>query len=240
MAVLPNTQDANKILVYIYRIFPPFCFGQSLLNIANLQLFNLLLEIEHKTKHPFDMDISGTNCCYLAGSIVVYYLLVLLLDTLEQRGWSVRTTRCCTACFKKNKNSGRKKTQQQKQLTVGNASTTSNNKNYNEDLAGEDADVVAEAVRVRSDDASDETIRIIGVRKEYGSKVAVHNLSLGIPNGECFGLLGINGAGKTTTISMLTGEFPPTHGQMLVCGRDVAANPLVVRRLVGYWCVFAS
>ncbi len=40
-----------------------------------------------------------------------------------------------------------------------------------------------------------------------GGKVAVHNLSLGIPNGECFGLLGINGAGKTTTISMLTGEY---------------------------------
>ena len=104
-----------------------------------------------------------------------------------------------------------------------------------EDFNGEDEDVVAEATRVASSESEGlDTIRIIGARKEYGEKVAVHNLSLGIPNGECFGLLGINGAGKTTTIAMLTGEFPPTDGQLLVCEKDVAANPLVVRRLVGY------
>jgi hypothetical protein len=34
-------------------------------------------------------------------------------------------------------------------------------------------------------------------------------------------------------------RYPPTEGKLLVCERDVAVNPLVVRRLVGYWCVFA-
>lgn len=37
-------------------------------------------------------------------------------------------------------------------------------------------------------------------------KVGVDNLNLGIPMGECFGLLGVNGAGKTTTFKMLSGD----------------------------------
>lgn len=40
-----------------------------------------------------------------------------------------------------------------------------------------------------------------------GAKVAVKNTSLGIPKGECFGLLGINGAGKSTTLSILSGQY---------------------------------
>jgi len=34
-----------------------------------------------------------------------------------------------------------------------------------------------------------------------------------MPEGECFGLLGVNGAGKTTTMNMLTGDFLPTSGR---------------------------
>ena len=49
-------------------------------------------------------------------------------------------------------------------------------------------------------------------RKTFGSFVAVDNVSLHIPQGQCFGLLGPNGAGKTTTINMLTGLMEPTAG----------------------------
>ena len=49
------------------------------------------------------------------------------------------------------------------------------------------------------------------LKKVYkGGKYAVRGLSLGIPTGECFGLLGINGAGKTTTLSILTGTATRT------------------------------
>ena len=51
-----------------------------------------------------------------------------------------------------------------------------------------------------------------------GKKVAVRSLSLAVPRGECFGLLGENGAGKTTTVRMLTGVFPPTDGEAFVSG----------------------
>ncbi|KAG7282848.1 hypothetical protein CRUP_020686, partial [Coryphaenoides rupestris] len=51
------------------------------------------------------------------------------------------------------------------------------------------------------------------IRKHLNKKVhAVNRVSLGIPAGECFGLLGVNGAGKTTTFKMLTGDVSPTDG----------------------------
>lgn len=54
-------------------------------------------------------------------------------------------------------------------------------------------------------------VQINGLRKVYPTsggvaKVAVKNTSLGIPRGECFGLLGINGAGKSSTLGMLSGN----------------------------------
>uniref|UniRef100_A0A7S3G9R0 ABC transporter domain-containing protein n=1 Tax=Palpitomonas bilix TaxID=652834 RepID=A0A7S3G9R0_9EUKA len=56
------------------------------------------------------------------------------------------------------------------------------------------------------------------------SKLAVDNVSLAVPRGMTFGLLGENGAGKTTTINMLTGVFPPTSGTARVCGYDIVTD----------------
>lgn len=54
-------------------------------------------------------------------------------------------------------------------------------------------------------------VQIVSLRKVYpvssGAKVAVKSTSLGIPRGECFGLLGINGAGKSSTLAILSGLF---------------------------------
>jgi ABC-type multidrug transport system ATPase subunit len=50
------------------------------------------------------------------------------------------------------------------------------------------------------------------------TQVAVRNMWLGIPKGQCFGLLGINGAGKTTAISTLCGEQTPTEGRATLAG----------------------
>lgn len=65
-------------------------------------------------------------------------------------------------------------------------------------------------------------------------KVAVGGLTLAVPRGECFGLLGVNGAGKTTTFSMLTGEVPMTRGVASIAGHDVASDMENARRLIGY------
>jgi len=61
----------------------------------------------------------------------------------------------------------------------------------------EDEDVIAEADRVIQGLANDDTIVMSELTKQYPKgKIAVDGLSLGIPGGQCFGLLGINGAGK--------------------------------------------
>ncbi|CAM9906245.1 unnamed protein product, partial [Heterosigma akashiwo] len=57
---------------------------------------------------------------------------------------------------------------------------------------------------------------------------------LGVPRGQCFGLLGINGAGKTTTLSILSGEQPATGGRAEVNGLDVATHAEAAHRLIGY------
>jgi ABC-2 type transport system ATP-binding protein len=77
-------------------------------------------------------------------------------------------------------------------------------------------------------------VRTTGLRKVFGSLVAVDNLDLDVHRGEVFGLLGPNGSGKTTTIRMLCGLLEPTGGQAIVAGIDVAKDPEGVRRRIGY------
>jgi len=57
-----------------------------------------------------------------------------------------------------------------------------------------------------------------GLRKEFGDKVAVSNLTLSVPRGEIFGFLGPNGAGKTTSMKMLLGLVRPTAGSGALLG----------------------
>lgn len=77
-------------------------------------------------------------------------------------------------------------------------------------------------------------IETVELHKRFGQLVAVQSLTLSIPRGEVFGLLGSNGSGKTTTIRMLTGLLPPTSGTAVVAGIDVVAEPEAVRRRLGY------
>lgn len=99
----------------------------------------------------------------------------------------------------------------------------------------EDEDVKAENKRVQSGQAKDDLILLNELTKEYpNGKRAVSLMSLGIPAGECFGLLGINGAGKTTTMGILTAEFPPTSGDAILAGYSVTNEPAQTRRQIGY------
>ena len=62
------------------------------------------------------------------------------------------------------------------------------------------------------------------VQKCFGDNVAVENLSLQVPAGEIYGLLGHNGAGKSTAIGMMLGQVWPTRGKVTICGYDVTAH----------------
>ncbi|RMF64735.1 MAG: ABC transporter ATP-binding protein [Calditrichaeota bacterium] len=77
-------------------------------------------------------------------------------------------------------------------------------------------------------------IRLEGLSKRFGEKVAVSDLNLTVSKGEILGFLGPNGAGKTTTVKMLTGMLLPTSGSAKVAGFDVVAEPLEVKKRIGY------
>lgn len=64
-------------------------------------------------------------------------------------------------------------------------------------------------------------LQLDNIRKEYDGKVAVDNLSLGVPKGAIYGIIGPNGAGKTTTIRMIMNIIAPDSGKIFFDGREV-------------------
>lgn len=130
----------------------------------------------------------------------------------------------------------------------------------------DDEDVIEEQDRVLSGQANDDLIVMDQLTKVFPPhKVAVNHLSLAIPPGQCFGLLGINGAGKTTTMGLLTAgtfflksfsllglscmltcncllsaEFPPTSGDATLAGYSVTNEPEQTRRRIGMFPVFTE
>jgi len=73
-----------------------------------------------------------------------------------------------------------------------------------------------------------------GLCKQFGSFLAVRDVSFSIPQGEVVAFLGPNGAGKTTTMRLLTGFVAPTSGSATVAGIDVQADRIQVAEHVGY------
>lgn len=76
-------------------------------------------------------------------------------------------------------------------------------------------------------------IETVGLVRRFGDFTAVDHINLRVDAGSFFGFLGPNGAGKSTTIKMLTGLLAPTEGSVRVLGREIAAEPLEVKRRIG-------
>ncbi len=77
-------------------------------------------------------------------------------------------------------------------------------------------------------------IRIKNFTKRYGKITAVDGLTLDVPKGSIFGLLGQNGAGKTTMIRTMLNLLQPTEGSIEVLGLDSVKESLEVRKRIGY------
>lgn len=83
-----------------------------------------------------------------------------------------------------------------------------------------------------------QAVSLRGLTKEFlpgtqRAKIAVNRLSLDIPHGSFYGVVGRNGAGKTTTLSMLTGLLRPTEGRAMVSGKDVWSQPREAKMVMG-------
>jgi ABC-2 type transport system ATP-binding protein len=70
--------------------------------------------------------------------------------------------------------------------------------------------------------------------KWYGPRLAIHDVSFSIAEGDVIGLLGPNGSGKSTILRILTGYLRPSAGTALVDGLDALEQPLALRARIGY------
>ena len=73
-----------------------------------------------------------------------------------------------------------------------------------------------------------------GLTKSYGKLVALDHVSLSVPEGSLFGLIGPDGAGKTTLYQILTTLLSPDEGNAIVAGLDVAKDYRRLRAEIGY------
>jgi ABC-2 type transport system ATP-binding protein len=77
-------------------------------------------------------------------------------------------------------------------------------------------------------------IELIHLVKRFGELTAVDDISLSVPRGEFFAVLGPNAAGKTTSLKILAGLMKPTSGRALVSGFDVLTHPLEARQRMAF------
>uniref|UniRef100_A0A3P8Y0I9 P-type phospholipid transporter n=1 Tax=Esox lucius TaxID=8010 RepID=A0A3P8Y0I9_ESOLU len=189
----PHLNGINKILKKVFLIFPHFCLGRGLIDMAKNQAMSDTLD-------PLKWDFVGKNLFAMAVEGVVFFLFTILL----QYKFFIN----CRPCSEPGL------------LPLG----------------PEDEDIAKERERLKSGRAQADILTMIDLSKVYkaGKKPAVDRLCLGIPRGECFGLLGVNGAGKTSTFRMLTGDTTVSYGEAFLSHHSVLTEMDQVHQLMGY------
>jgi len=84
---------------------------------------------------------------------------------------------------------------------------------------------MTDAMAASLSDTGANALELTGVGRRFGALVALADITLKVRAGERRAVLGSNGAGKTTLFNTITGDFPPTEGQIRFFGEDVTAFP---------------
>jgi ATP-binding cassette subfamily A (ABC1) protein 3 len=162
----PTLLTVADIIGWVLRFFPPYCLSKGLFSAINIETYEFLAGEPITVWHDSVLLI---EVIFLAWQSVVYLLLAMKIDE-----WSSNPRIRNMFSFGSARNQVNPATQ-----------------------VADDDDVIAEQNRVLTGGANDDLIVLSQLTKVYSNgKVAVNNMSLGIPPGQCFGLLGINGAGK--------------------------------------------
>ena len=77
-------------------------------------------------------------------------------------------------------------------------------------------------------------VEVKNLKKKYGSKEAVKDISFNIKENEILGLLGPNGSGKTTTIGMMLGLLKPSNGEILIDGKKIEENRIETLQKINF------
>lgn len=147
----------------------------------------------------------GQVLLFLAFDGLLYFVILLLIDSGHFRTYYYRRPFQVAVNFLKRK--------------------FTNSQSDENDLPEEDDDVATERRRINKTPLEllivSEIVLLKELTKCFGRLVAVDRLSVGISEGECFGLLGVNGAGKTTVFEMIVGDKLITKGLAFLCGQDI-------------------
>jgi hypothetical protein len=164
--------DAANIVAWILRFFPAFCLGNGLLNTIYIEAWEYW---EGDKLTVWSEPVLRIEVIFLGWEAVVYLVLAIALDKWSTNPRMVSIWRNF------------------KRLATCRLCPSESRENVTIALPDDD-DVLQEQDRVLRGTANNDLIVLSELKKVYqNGKLAVENLSLGIPRGECFGLLGING-----------------------------------------------
>ncbi|XP_071418175.1 glucosylceramide transporter ABCA12 [Pithys albifrons albifrons] len=200
-------RDLAENLRHAFLLFPQFCFGYGLIELSQDQALLGFLKaygVDYPDK-TFELDKTTSKLLAMFIQGTVFFALRLTVhDRMIQRVWN----NILEFLFDR---------------VHGKASLLP-------PVVEEDGDVWAERSRVEAGKADFDVVQLQNLTKIYHLPhkriVAVKNISLGIPAGECFGLLGVNGAGKTTIFKMLTGDIGASSGRLRVQDHSGSLNDI--------------
>ncbi|XP_032301868.1 ATP-binding cassette sub-family A member 12 [Coturnix japonica] len=207
--------DLAENLRHAFLLFPQFCFGYGLIELSQDQALLGFLKaygVDYPDK-TFELDKTTSKLLAMFIQGTVFFAIRLTVhDGMIQKVWN------STLEFLFDRVHGKAP------LLLS--------------VAEEDGDVQAERIRVESGKADFDVVLLQNLTKIYHLPhkriVAVKNISLGIPAGECFGLLGVNGAGKTTIFKMLTGDIGASSGRLRVQDHSGSLNDITE----AHWSLF--
>ncbi|XP_065607453.1 glucosylceramide transporter ABCA12 [Cyrtonyx montezumae] len=208
-------RDLAENLRHAFLLFPQFCFGYGLIELSQDQALLGFLKaygVDYPDKtFQLDKTTSKLLAMFIQGT-VFFAIRLTVHDGMIQKVWN------STLEFLFDRVHGKAP------LLLS--------------VTEEDGDVQAERSRVESGKADFDVVLLQNLTKIYHLPhkriVAVKNISLGIPAGECFGLLGVNGAGKTTIFKMLTGDIGASSGRLRVQDHSGSLNDITE----AHWSLF--
>eukprot|EP00111_Clytia_hemisphaerica_P002239 TCONS_00006276-protein len=201
----PQLKLAFEIVKRISLLFPNYCLGRGLMDLAYTELLNqvyLQTGKFDKIRSPFEWELVTRSLVYMVTEGFIFFIITLLIEH-----FSTRSKRTVIIMDSASQNEDIDVSNERERVLSG----------------GADDDVM----RI-------ENLTKIYNSRKTGKHLAVDRLCVGITRGECFGLLGVNGAGKTTTFKMLTGDIRPTAGDAYVENKSISHNPLSVHQKIGY------
>uniref|UniRef100_A0A8C4UMA0 P-type phospholipid transporter n=1 Tax=Falco tinnunculus TaxID=100819 RepID=A0A8C4UMA0_FALTI len=201
----PSLLKFNKTLKNVLIVFPHFCLGRGLIDLAMNQAVTEVYARfgEEHVSNPFQWDFVGKNLVAMAVQGVAFFILNLLM----QHRLCEQVIDSCS------------------RLPTAMSPIT----DEDEDVAEERKRIMSGGNKTDILELQDLTKIYAGRHTP-----AVDRLCVGIRPGECFGLLGVNGAGKTTTFKMLTGDTDVTSGDAVVAGNSILTHISDVHQNMGY------